>query len=147
RTKCQILSEVPEGRTGQPLTARNDCFGSEGSRIGSQRRTTGIVKGFGCRPVVTYPVLRAGVRKPPRKEPAGPGGRSAAYGDLVGQELRRVMSWPALLTADWRRRSKIGRRCCTRRSDLGAIAGLASGSAGAGMKSVRRRERDTPAGG
>jgi hypothetical protein len=30
-----------------------------------------IVKGFGCRPVVTYPVLRAGVRKPPRKEPAG----------------------------------------------------------------------------
>jgi hypothetical protein len=29
------------------------------------------VKGFGCRPVVTYPaVLRAGVRKPPRKEPA-----------------------------------------------------------------------------
>src|SRR5437667_12790025 len=97
--------------------------------------TAAVVKGFGCRPVVTYPVLRAGVRKPPRKEPAGPGGRSAAYGDLVGQELRRVMSWPALLTADWRPRSKIGRRCCTRRSDLGAIAGLASGSAGAGMKS------------
>src|SRR5271154_6969668 len=35
------------------------------------------VKGFGCRPVVTYPsVLRAGVRKPPGKEPAvgGAGG-------------------------------------------------------------------------
>ena len=33
-----------------------------------------LVKGFGCRPVVTYPrVLRAGVRKPPRKEPAGAG--------------------------------------------------------------------------
>jgi hypothetical protein len=32
------------------------------------------VMGFGCRPVVTYqPVLRAGVRKPPRKEPAGAG--------------------------------------------------------------------------
>ena len=30
------------------------------------------VKGFGCRPVVTYqPVVGAGVRKPPRKEPAG----------------------------------------------------------------------------
>jgi hypothetical protein len=29
-------------------------------------------KGFGCRPVVAYaPVVRAGVRKPPRKEPAG----------------------------------------------------------------------------
>jgi hypothetical protein len=26
----------------------------------------------------------AGVRKPPRKEPAGPGGRSAVYGDLIG---------------------------------------------------------------
>ena len=31
-----------------------------------------MVKGFGCRPVVTYPAaLGAGVRKPPRKEPAG----------------------------------------------------------------------------
>ena len=31
-----------------------------------------VVKGFGCRPVVTYRrVLRAGVRKPLRKEPAG----------------------------------------------------------------------------
>ena len=32
------------------------------------------MKGFGCRPVATYPrVMRAGVRKPPRKEPAGAG--------------------------------------------------------------------------
>jgi hypothetical protein len=32
------------------------------------------VKGFGCRPVGTYPgVLKAGVRKSPRKEPAGAG--------------------------------------------------------------------------
>src|SRR6516225_7909613 len=36
------------------------------------RRGSARVKGFGCRPVVTYPaVLGAGVRKPPRKEPAG----------------------------------------------------------------------------
>src|SRR6516225_10334472 len=36
------------------------------------RARSGQVKGFGCRPVVTYPaVLGAGVRKPPRKEPAG----------------------------------------------------------------------------
>src|SRR6267378_1502332 len=35
---------------------------------------TALVKGFGWRPVVSYPpVLRAGVRKPPRKEPAGAG--------------------------------------------------------------------------
>jgi hypothetical protein len=34
--------------------------------------TTGRVQGFGCRPVASYPpVLRAGVRKPPGKEPAG----------------------------------------------------------------------------
>jgi hypothetical protein len=32
------------------------------------------VKGFGCRPIVTYPrVLRAGVRKPPSGEPAEAG--------------------------------------------------------------------------
>src|SRR5437660_11630037 len=38
------------------------------------RGMTAVVKGFGCRAVVTYPrVLRAGVRKPPRKEPAGAG--------------------------------------------------------------------------
>jgi len=37
-------------------------------------RTAGMVKGFGCRPVVTYlGALRAGVRKPPRKEPSGSG--------------------------------------------------------------------------
>src|SRR5256885_14693023 len=28
---------------------------------------TASVKGFGCRPIVTYPVLRAGLRNPSRK--------------------------------------------------------------------------------
>ena len=38
------------------------------------RRPAAQVKGFGCRPVVTYlRALGAGVRKPPRKEPAGAG--------------------------------------------------------------------------
>ena len=49
------------------------------------RRVTALVKGFGCRPVVTYlRALRAGVRKPPRKEPAGVGEgfRMPARGDL-----------------------------------------------------------------
>jgi hypothetical protein len=47
-----------------------------------------MVKGFGCRPVVTCPrVLRAGVGKPPRKEPAGAGRRFAVYGDLTGRRL------------------------------------------------------------
>jgi hypothetical protein len=47
-----------------------------------------MVKGFGCRPVVTYPrALRAGVRKPPRKEPAGGRVAVAVYGDLKGRRL------------------------------------------------------------
>jgi hypothetical protein len=42
---------------------------------------TASVKGFGCRPVVTYlHALRAGVRKPPRKEPAGAGRQLAPMG-------------------------------------------------------------------
>jgi hypothetical protein len=36
------------------------------------RASAAMVKGFGCRPVVTYPrALRAGVRNPPQEEPAG----------------------------------------------------------------------------
>jgi hypothetical protein len=42
-------------------------------------------KGFGCRPVVTYPRrLRAGVRKPAKEEPAGGVWAVAVYGDLMG---------------------------------------------------------------
>jgi hypothetical protein len=54
----------------RPLTAPSCLWGYV-------RRVAQVVKGFGCRPVVTYPrVLRAGVRKPPGKEPAvgGTGG-------------------------------------------------------------------------
>jgi hypothetical protein len=41
-------------------------------RVAPDVWASALVKGFGCRPVVTYPrALRAGVRKPPRKEPAG----------------------------------------------------------------------------
>jgi hypothetical protein len=40
-----------------------------------------MVKGFGCRPVLTYlRALRAGVRKPPRKEPAGAGRQCRPWG-------------------------------------------------------------------
>jgi hypothetical protein len=47
-----------------------------------------MVKGFGCRPVVTYPrALRAGVRKPPRKEPGGIVSAVGVYGDLSGRRL------------------------------------------------------------
>src|SRR5438105_4798819 len=58
------------GRTGGSF-ARERPLSKLSSEPGQR---SAQVKGFGCRPVVTYPrVLRAGVRKPPRKEPAGAG--------------------------------------------------------------------------
>jgi hypothetical protein len=47
-----------------------------------------VVKGFGCRPVADLSgALRAGVRKPPRKEPAGAVRAVAVYGDLTARRL------------------------------------------------------------
>lgn len=50
---------------------------------------TGVVEGFKCRPVVTYPrALRAGIRKPPRKEGTRGGrGAVAVYVDLTERRL------------------------------------------------------------
>src|SRR5208283_5410143 len=48
---------------------------------GDASRTSAPVKGFGCGPVVTDPpLLNVGVRKPPRKEPAGLGCAPAIFG-------------------------------------------------------------------
>ena len=44
----------------------------------------------------------AGVRKPPKNEPAGSGERLAVYGDLMGQRRRRGMPLPVWLTAECR---------------------------------------------
>jgi hypothetical protein len=58
----------------------------------SGSRVPGVVLPVLCRvsdtgPLMIYPpVLRAGVRKPSGKEPAGFGGRLAIYGDLMGQQ-------------------------------------------------------------
>jgi hypothetical protein len=46
---------------------------------------------------------RAAIRKPPKKEPAGSAEQLAVYGDLMGQRLRRRMSLPISLRAEWRR--------------------------------------------
>ena len=56
--------------------------------------SSGIVKGFGCRPMTDgprTPRLGAGVRKPPRNETAGSGTRSCRgrYGDLSAAEEAR----------------------------------------------------------
>src|SRR5215475_11178753 len=79
-------------RTRAPVTPRANA-----PRVlaTTKRATASLVKGFGCRPVVTYPaVLRAGVGKPPRKEPAGAGGGSAVYGDLVERRLASGVRGP-----------------------------------------------------
>jgi hypothetical protein len=50
------------------------------------------VKGFGCRPMVTYPrALRAGVRKPPGRNPRAAGLAVDDYGDLTVRQLRWEM--------------------------------------------------------
>ena len=59
------------------------------------------VRQLGCRVSDAGPsqlfarALRAGVRKPPRKEPAGRRAGGAVYGDLTGQQLGQGMRWPA----------------------------------------------------
>src|SRR5262245_54117846 len=89
------LSANPYGERHLSAVCKPSRVGPSQRRLRGQQqpkssgnRATAEVKGFGCRPVVTYPaVLRAGVGKPPRKEPAGAGGGSAVYGDLVGRRL------------------------------------------------------------
>jgi hypothetical protein len=53
----------------QPLgpTPMNDRFGEAVPLVG----TTAMVKVFGCRPSPVQRKARAGVRKPPKHEPAG----------------------------------------------------------------------------
>src|SRR3954463_13986107 len=59
--------------------------------------------------MVRMPALRdrwagaeAGVRKPPKNEPAGSGEWFAVYGDFVGQRLRRGMILAVALRAECR---------------------------------------------
>src|SRR5258707_13837264 len=113
-----------------------------------QRRRSGLVKGFGWRPGVSCaPVLRAGVRKPPRKEPAGAGRTAcglwgfdgavawvgdAVAGDIGGRLTIAVVSlaprWP-LTGRFWPER------------------GIGRAVGGAGATAMRRRKRGSPAGG
>ena len=80
--------------------ARSRSQGPLSDQVGDAPNPRGqcrsLVKGFGCRPVVTYlRAQRAGVRKPPRKEPAGAGRQFPAYGDLTMRRLALGMRWPA----------------------------------------------------
>ena len=60
-------------------------------------------KGFGCRPGASGgPGKRAGVRKPPKKEPAGKRQDLAVYGDLARQRVCRGMVFLGSLRAESR---------------------------------------------
>jgi hypothetical protein len=87
----------------------------------------------------------AGVRKPPKKEPAGPGERFSVYGDLIGQRLGRRLRQPTSLRADSRWPSRIGRCCCARQLASATVGGVASEFVVVGMRVARRRERVAPA--
>ncbi len=89
----------------------------------------------------------AGVRKPPRKEPAGTCWAVCVYGDLTGRRLQRGLGSASSLGVDCRPSLRIG--CCRRtgRCDSATVGGLAWGFAGTGAAVVRRRERHVPAGG
>jgi hypothetical protein len=106
------------------------------------------VKGFGCRPVVTYPrALRVGVRKPPRKEPAGAGRQLAVYGDLTMQRLALWMRWPAQSAADRRLRWRVWRDRGSRQGNFSLIDGIGRAVGGGGATAMRRRKRGSPVGG
>ena len=95
---------------------------------------TAFVKGFGCRPyVIDRPALRAGVRKPPRKEPAGAARGLRSMGILMGRGFgEAILAWAESGNAAGRLR--IGRRRCTRPPDCGVTGGIAPAFAGAGRK-------------
>jgi hypothetical protein len=59
------------GLSGAEIRCRS-LQGVEPLRLGGSTGMTAVVEGFGCRPVVERAAEpRAGVRKPPKKEPAG----------------------------------------------------------------------------
>ena len=64
------------------------------------RRSAAPVKAFGCRPERERSTrYKAGIRKPPMKDPARSSERLAVYGDLTWQRLWRAMIFPKSLRA------------------------------------------------
>jgi len=111
-------------------------------------RLSDMVKGFGCRPVVTYlRALRAGVRKPPRKEPAGAGRQLAVYGDLT---IRRRLRRPAHPQRKPPHRRSLWRVCRRRGSlqgDFSVIDGIGRAVGGGGATATPEADLPAQAGG
>src|SRR6516165_5749995 len=65
-----------------------------------RRRRSAFGKGFGCRPNSSdRPGVRAGVQKPPKKEPAGERRAVGRPWDLTWQRVWRAMALPESLGA------------------------------------------------
>ena len=92
-------------------------------------------------------MLRAGVRKPPGKEPAVGCVRVAVYGDLTAGRPLRAMRWLVAQTvADALQRTQ-RRRCGFRGSDLGVTSGIARVFSVDAAMELRHRKQCPPAGG
>jgi hypothetical protein len=89
----------------------------------------------------------AGVRKPPRKEPAGAGRQLADYGDLTMRRLALWMRWPAQSAADRRLRWRVWRDRGSRQGNFSLIDGIGRAVGGGGATAMRRRKRGSPVGG
>jgi len=73
RSRSLIRAPTPAAGV-ESVQAIRSCLVPTLTDIAGLEAMSQTVKGFGWRPVVSYPpVLRAGVRKPLRKEPAGAG--------------------------------------------------------------------------
>jgi hypothetical protein len=105
------------------------------------------VKGFGCRPVVTYlRALRAGVRKPLRKEPAGAGRQCRLWGfddagACVVDALAGVIGGGSTIAVA----SLAPPRQSTGQFSL--IDGIGRAVGGGGATAMRSRKRGSPVGG
>jgi hypothetical protein len=113
---------------------RDPCFRfCEGFRMAAHRQTY-------------QPALRAGVRKPAGKEPAG-GGLAAVYGDLTAGPRAGVRWRESERVVDRRLAPAGGCRCGLRPSDFGVAVCVAPAISGQMPTVVRHGRRHPPTGG
>jgi hypothetical protein len=99
-------------------------------------------------PIAIYErALRAGVRKPPGKEPAVGGVGVAVYGDLTAGRPLRAMCWSAEQSVADRLQRTQRRHCGFRGGDLGVTSGIARVFSVDAAPELRHRKQCPPAGG
>jgi hypothetical protein len=96
---------------------------------------------------IDQPGLRAGVRKPPGKEPAVGGVGVAVYGDLTAERRAQLARWSVEQTAAIRLQQSERSGCGFRQGVFGVTGGIARVFSGHAATGLRRRKRHAPAGG